>query len=116
MNLLSISLQALVASSIFFVWVVRYHNIVQAFKSYGLPDGLRDVVGILKLTFSLMLLIGIEQRLLAVIGAMGISILMVCAFATHVRVKSPLVQRLPSLSLLLISLVIIFINYPAIKG
>ena len=115
MILLSVCLQALVAASVFFVWVVRYDNIVQAFKGYGLPDGLRDLVGILKLTFSLILLIGIERTQFAVIGAMGISALMACAFATHVRMKSPLMHRFPCLSLLLISLVIAFINYPAIK-
>jgi hypothetical protein len=35
---LAIFLQALVAASIFFVWVVRYDNIIQEFKQYGLPD------------------------------------------------------------------------------
>jgi len=44
----TISLQALVATSIFFVWVVRYGNVVEEFKHYGLPDWLRDLVGILK--------------------------------------------------------------------
>lgn len=46
------------ATSIFFVWVVRYNNIIQEFKQYGLPEWLRDLVGILKLTFSLLLLLG----------------------------------------------------------
>lgn len=48
MHNLTISLQALVAVSVFFVWVIRYANIVQEFKQYGLPDWLRDLVGILK--------------------------------------------------------------------
>jgi uncharacterized membrane protein YphA (DoxX/SURF4 family) len=58
---LAIFLQALVAASIFFVWVVRYDNIIQEFKQYGLPDWLRDWVGILKLTFALLLLLGIQS-------------------------------------------------------
>lgn len=41
MHNLTISLQALVAASVFFVWVIRYANIVQEFKQYGLPDWLR---------------------------------------------------------------------------
>ncbi len=40
---LTIPLQALVAASIFFVWVVRYDNIIQEFKQYGLPHWLRDL-------------------------------------------------------------------------
>ncbi|MBE0543396.1 MAG: hypothetical protein IH623_18795 [Verrucomicrobia bacterium] len=40
MHALTISLQAFVAASVFFVWVVRYANIIQEFKQYGLPDWL----------------------------------------------------------------------------
>ena len=108
---LSISLQALVAASIFFVWVVRYENVIAEFKHYGLPDWLRDLVGILKLTFSLMLLIGIEHKQLAVAGGVGIALLMVGAFVTHLRVKNPLIKMLPSLVLFFISIFIIYINY-----
>lgn len=85
MHSLTISLQALVATSIFFVWVVRYGNVVEEFKHYGLPNWLRDLVGILKLTFALMLLIGIERQPLAVAGGVGIALLMGCAFFTHMR-------------------------------
>ena len=45
-------LKILVGVSILFVWVVRYHNIVEEFKLYHLPDWLRDLVGILKITFA----------------------------------------------------------------
>lgn len=76
MHDLAISLQALVAASVFFVWVVRYDNIVHEFQAYRLPDWLRDLVGILKLTFALMLLIGIERGQFAVIGGIGIALLM----------------------------------------
>lgn len=116
MHSLTISLQALVAASIFFVWVVRYDNVIEEFKVYGLPNWLRDMVGILKLTFSLMLLIGIDREPFAVAGGLGIAILMGCAFFTHLRLKNPLLKMLPSLTLLLLSLVIAFINYRLLKG
>ena len=108
---LTISLQALVAAAIFFVWVVRYDNIIIEFKQYGLPDWLRDLVGILKLTFSLLLLIGIQRAPLAVAGGIGIAGLMACAFAMHLRVKNPVFKMLPSLTLLVLSLIIALINY-----
>ena len=111
MHGLTISLQALVAASVFFVWVVRYANIVQEFKQYGLPDWLRDLVGILKLTFALMLLIGIEQKPFAVAGGIGIAILMGCAFIIHLRVKNPGFKILPCLTLLILATVIAGINY-----
>lgn len=108
---LTISLQALVAASIFYVWVVRYSNVVEEFKQYRLPDWLRDLVGVLKLTFSLLLLIGIERAPLALAGSLGIALLMLCAFFTHVRIKNPFVKMLPSLALLALSLFIAFMNY-----
>ena len=111
MHSLTISLQALVAASVFFVWVVRYANIVQEFKQYGLPDWLRDLVGILKMTCSLMLLIGIERGRFAVAGGIGIALLMAAAFVTHLRVKNPVFKMLPCLTLLMLSFAIAWINY-----
>jgi uncharacterized membrane protein YphA (DoxX/SURF4 family) len=111
MQTLTISLQAFVAASIVFVWVVRYANIVEEFTRYGLPDWLRDLVGILKITFSLMLLIGIERLPLAFVGGIGIAVLMGAAFVTHLRVKNPLFKMLPSLTLMVLSVVIALINY-----
>ena len=37
-------------SSVFFVWFIRYENIVEEFKSYGYSNKLRDLVGILKIS------------------------------------------------------------------
>ena len=112
---LTISLQALVAASVFFVWVVRYENIIQEFKHYGLPEWLRDLVGILKITFSLMLLIGIERPLFAMMGGLGIALLMGAAFITHLRVRNPGLKTLPSLTLLVLSVVIASINYRLVR-
>ena len=46
------AIKALITGSIFFVWVVRYQNIIEEFRLYGLPAWLRDLVGILKLSFA----------------------------------------------------------------
>ena len=46
------ALKTIVAGSIFFVWVVRYREIIEEFKVYELPTWLRDLVGILKLSFA----------------------------------------------------------------
>lgn len=94
-------LRVLIATSIFFVWVVRYDNIIEEFKEYALPDGLRDFVGILKMTFSLMLLIG-DQSMVKW-GAAGIAILMLAAQATHFKCSTVAKRRLPSAGLLLAS-------------
>ena len=106
-----ILLQVLVAASLFFVWVVRYDNIVEEFKSYGLPDWLRDLVGVLKLTSALLLLVGIGRERLAMAGGLLLVILMASAIGTHVRCKTPLQARLPALSLFVLSTVILLLNY-----
>ncbi len=111
MRELAISLQALVAASIFFVWVIRYDNIVAEFNGYGLPGWLRDSVGILKLTFALLLLVGIERPFFAMVGGIGIIMLMAGAVGTHLRVKSPIIKILPSLFLLICSGIIVWINH-----
>jgi hypothetical protein len=90
MQNLAICLQALVAAAIFFVWVVRYANIVEEFKQFGLPEWLRDLVGILKLTFA--------------------------AFVTLLRVGNPPFKMLPSLALLVCSGVITWVNYGRFGG
>jgi uncharacterized membrane protein YphA (DoxX/SURF4 family) len=112
----TIVLQTLVSASIFFVWVVRYDNIIKEFQHYRLPDWLRDLVGILKLTFALLLLLGIQRAPLAMIGSLGIAGLMGCAFVVHLRVKNPVFKMLPSLTLLLLSLIIALINYRVLNS
>lgn len=116
MHDVTISLQAFVAASVFFVWVVRYDNIIKEFKVYHLPDWLRDVTDILKLTFSLMLLVGIERKQFAIAGGIGIAALMACAFAAHLRVRNSPFKMLPCLTLLLVSLVIALVNFRLLNG
>ena len=69
------------------------------------------MVGVLKLTFALLLLLGIQRASLAIIGSLGIAGLMGCAFAMHLRVKNPMFKMLPALTLLVLSLIIAVINY-----
>ena len=91
-------LKTLILVSLFFVWVVRYSNIVAEFKEYGLPDWFRDVMGIVKLTFALMIFQG--SSTLVVLGAMGLAVLMTAAVLMHIKVQHAFSQMIPSLSLL----------------
>ena len=105
-------MKALVAGSVFFVWVVRYSNIVDEFKAYGLPSWLRDLVGILKLSCVLMLFI--DDVIINLLGASAISILMLAAVATHLRVCTPFYKMAPSISRMIISSVIFLFTYMSI--
>ena len=103
------ALKTLVASSIFFVWVVRYQNVIEEFRAYKLPAWLRDLVGILKLSFVLMLFSNDLNIIL--LGAAGIMVLMVAALITHFRIKNPFYKMLPAMSLLIINSVIFLHTY-----
>lgn len=95
----------LIAVSIFFVWVVRYDNIVKEFKEYKLSNATRDLVGIFKLSFAFMLLTKVSG--LIIIANIGFIVLMIAALMTHVKVNNPKAKMLPSLTLLILNAVIL---------
>lgn len=108
------ALKTLVVGSIFFVWVVRYQNIIEEFKTFGLPTWLRDLVGILKLSFALMLFSSDSNVIL--LGSSGIAVLMIAALLTHLRVKNPFYKMLPSMSLMTLCLIILVHTYSEIMN
>lgn len=98
-----LALKILVATSIFFVWVVRYKNILKEFEEYGIPGWLRDLTGIFKLTLAAMLLCGHQDPYITTVGSLGIAALMGCAQVVHFRAGTALFRRVPSLVLLTLS-------------
>ena len=94
-------LKIVVLSSVIFVWVVRYQNIIEEFKFYKYPNWLRDIVGILKISF--VILIVSSDPFQVQVGSAGIALLMLAALFTHFRVKNPFPKMLPSMSLLVLS-------------
>ena len=87
-NLLEI-LCIFVFGSIIFVWVVRYNNIKDEFKTFNLPKWLRDLVGILKLSLPscCQWQPGIRPP-----WRQGIAILMVAALITHLRLNGLVIE------------------------
>jgi hypothetical protein len=92
--------------SLFFVWVVRYDSITKEFDHYKLPEWFRDFVGILKLSFSVMILYNNNE--LVMVGCVGIIVLMVGAIGTHIRVKNPLHKTIPAVAVLSLCAVILY--------
>ena len=94
--------------SLFFVWVVRYENIKKEFTLYGLPAWLRDLVGILKVSFSIMILF--NDNYLSTIGCLGILGLMAGAIMTHLRIKNPFQKMIPALSLSIMLILLLYLS------
>ena len=94
--------------AIFFVWVVRYENIRKEFEDYNLPTWLRDLTGILKLSFAWML--HSSDLNIVVAGSSGITLLMLAAVVTHVRLKSTFRRYIASVTMLLLSITILYFS------
>lgn len=97
-------LKIIVLVSIFFVWVIRYENIIKEFKEYGLPSWCRDLVGIMKLSCVLMIMNSNQQVVCA--GSIILAALMVVALIMHIKIKNPVAKMLPALALLIFSITI----------
>ena len=100
------ALKIISSVAIFFVWVVRYDNIKKEFLEYNLPSWVRDLVGILKISFAAML--QFSNKEIVEIGALGISILMCAAVITHLRLKSDFRRYIASVAMLSISCFILY--------
>tara|TARA_Y100000766_G_C18699912_1_gene503697 strand:+ start:115 stop:498 length:384 start_codon:yes stop_codon:yes gene_type:complete len=108
------ALKVISAVAIFFVWVVRYENIKREFEEYQLPTWLRDLTGILKISFACMLQFSDPE--IVRLGALGISILMSAAVVTHIRLKSTFRRYIASVTMLLMSLTILYYSNNEIIG
>ena len=94
-------LKIIATVAVLFVWSVRYDNIKKEFREYGLPSWFRDVIGILKISFTFML--HSSTPVVVIIGSGGISLLMLGAMLTHLKMKSPFKKYIASVTMFSIS-------------
>ena len=95
---------------------MRHSNIDEEFKQYKLPNcrlpnWLRDLLAILKITGAILLLVGINRPRAAIFGGLMTAVLMAAAIFTHFRVKNPPLKMLLAAALLVCSLVAVYLNY-----
>ena len=102
MNLLVTLSQITIALSIIIVWVFRFDNIVNEFKTYQLPDLVRNLVGAAKISLATLLIVSIWYPQLIAGPAIAMGFLMLCAQIVHVKVNSPAMKRIPSAALLVL--------------
>lgn len=111
MNSLRIALQLVVGLVILNVWLLRSgkatpyrgsdaKTLREEFAAYGLPSWFMGVVGVLKVGLALALLAGIWIDGIAGPAAIGLGLLMVGAFAMHLKMRDPITKATPSLAVL----------------
>lgn len=111
MENISLLFQLVVAFSVYYVWIFRFHNVIAEFKQFGYSDVFRNFVGAAKMSISALLILGLCYNEITLYAALGMAFFMLSAQLTHLRVKNPFKQRLPSLIFLLMSLFIAAFNY-----
>ena len=104
LNFIVEALKIVVTVAIFFVWFIRYDNIRIEFRAYGIPRWFRDLVGILKISFTVMLHSSLTE--VVIIGSLGILVLMLGAVINHIRMGSNFRIYIASVAMLVITSVI----------
>lgn len=102
----AVAAQLIVALSVFYVWFFRYDNIVKEFKQFGLSNFTRVLVGAVKITLAILLLVGIWYPAWVFVPALVMAFLMVSAQYFHYKISNPWQKHLPSLVLLVLSVFI----------
>ncbi len=117
MNTVIIIIQLIIALGIFNVWFLRFNkttawrggeaaNMQEEFAVYGLPAWFMKVIGALKITLAIALLVGVFLPALTKPAAIGMAVLMLGAVSMHIKVKDPLKKSLPAFTMLLLSLIV----------
>lgn len=113
-------LQAIVALGILNVWLLRFgretpyrgreaKNLRDEFATYGLPFPIMCLVGVLKVSLAIALLVGIWVPVLVQPAAIGMGLLMLGAFGMHLKVGDPPVKSMPALAVLAMCVGIVFL-------
>jgi uncharacterized membrane protein YphA (DoxX/SURF4 family) len=117
MEILGTALQVIIALGLFNVWLIRAgketpyrggeaKSISEEFAAYGLPAAMMYVVGGLKILIALAMLIGIWVPVLVIPAAGVLIVLMLGAFAMHLKVKDPIEKSVPALLMLTMAVAI----------
>ncbi|CAN5490539.1 hypothetical protein BH09PLA1_BH09PLA1_02450 [soil metagenome] len=116
MHVIGLVAQIMIALGIFNVWVLRYgkatayrggpaRNMREEFAAYGLPFWMMCLIGGLKITLAIALVVGIWVPVLVKPAAIGMAILMLGAIGMHLKVGDPPMKALPAVCMLGLSIV-----------
>jgi uncharacterized membrane protein YphA (DoxX/SURF4 family) len=119
-SLIQTAAQLIVGLGILNVWLIRNQkatsyrggsatSLKAEFATYGLPTAVFYLIGALKITAALALLIGIARQEFIAPAATVMAILMAGAISMHVKVHDPVQKSLPAVIMLLLCLLIRFL-------
>ncbi len=120
MEILIIILKVVVAVSLLNVWLIQYNKptqwrggnaqtIIEEFKVYGLPVWMCYIVGFLKVTASIALIVSIWFPVLEFPAAAVIAVLLAGSISMHIKISDPLKKSFPAALFLAMCLLIMFL-------
>lgn len=118
---ITILLQLVVAFGLLNVWVIRINkktpyrgsntsSLKDEFTAYGLPLWAFYVIGFIKISSALLLLLGLWMPVFVFPAALVVSFLMIGALCMHIKVRDPLKKSLPALLMLFFSICICILS------
>lgn len=118
---LTIALKIIVGVSILNVWLLRKNKatkwrggaaktILEEFQVYGFSKSFCYFIGFLKVSLAILLLASIQFKTLTLLGALGLSILLVGSIIMHIRVKDAWYKSFPAFLFIVMNLMIAYIS------
>jgi hypothetical protein len=118
MKIVPLIIQLTIALSLLNVWLLRFRrptpyrggcstSLPEEFAAYGLPNWMLWVVGALKVSCALCLIVGVWVPLLVLPAAGLISILMLGAISMHLKVRDPLIKSVPAGAVLALTTIVL---------
>jgi hypothetical protein len=98
-----------IAFSVIYVWIFRFHNVLKEFTSFNLSDVVRNFVGASKTALATLLITGIWYPELVLVSVSLMGAFMIAQFF-HFKIGNPFKQRLPSLLLLVLCGSVVFLS------
>ncbi|WP_010520922.1 DoxX family protein [Aquimarina agarivorans] len=119
---ISIALKLIIGISILNVWLVQpkkatkwrggnAENIVEEFEYYGLSKTVCYLIGFLKVSLSILLLVSIKLTDFTVIASSGLALLLLGSVLMHFKVKDPLYKSFPAALFIVLNLFVIGLAY-----
>ena len=116
---LIIALKIIVGVSILNVWLLRKNKatkwrggaaktILEEFQVYGFSKSFCYFIGFLKVSLAILLLVSIQFKTLTLLGALGLSILLVGSIIMHIRVKDAWYKSFPAFLFIVMNLIIAY--------
>jgi hypothetical protein len=96
------------------VWLLRFRkstpfrggaskNMKEEFLTYGLPVWFMYMIGFLKVSIAVAVLIGFWLPVFIFPAVLLLSVLMIGAVSMHIKVRDPFIKMVPAISLMLLS-------------